>query len=79
MHHAVVAPAHPCRWWRSGLILALGVQTFGIIFCKTVVEYQYNVLVSGQLSAAAMVALTGQLYATAGTPPSHLEHTLDRT
>ena len=30
-------------WWRSGLILSMALWTFSIIFCKTIVEYQYNV------------------------------------
>ena len=54
------------EWWRSHLILSMGLWTFGIIFCKTVVEYQYNVLVGTSLDAEEMVTLTGQLYAAAG-------------
>lgn len=60
------AEAPGAEWWRSPLILSMGVWTFGIIFCKTVVEYQYNVLVAASVSEGQMVALTGQLYAAAG-------------
>mgnify|MGYP003683724489 CR=1 FL=1 len=42
--------------WRSPLIVAIALNTFGIIFCKTVVEYQYNVLVSDSLSVEGMVS-----------------------
>ena len=54
------------RWWKSSLIASMGVWTFGIIFCKTIVEYQYNVVVSAECSADDMVSLTGYLYAAAG-------------
>ena len=58
------------EWWRSHLILSMGLWTFGIIFCKTIVEYQYNVLVSARFSAERMVSLTGCLYAAAGVVSS---------
>eukprot|EP00966_Prymnesium_polylepis_P049473 1145255-Prymnesium_polylepis.2 len=54
------------EWWHSQLILSMGMWTFGIIFCKTIVEYQYNVIVGTSLDVEGMVSLTGQLYAAAG-------------
>ena len=44
--------------------------TFSTIFAKTIVEYQYNVLVSARFSAERMVSLTGCLYAAAGVVSS---------
>ena len=45
---------------------------FSVIFCKTIVEYQYNVLVAAACSQVQMVALTGYLYAAAGVLSSIL-------
>ncbi|EOD06319.1 hypothetical protein EMIHUDRAFT_453455 [Emiliania huxleyi CCMP1516] len=58
--------------YRSPMIVALAINTFGIIFCKTIVEYQYNVLLASVLSTDEMVAMTGQLYAAAGFSASVL-------
>lgn len=60
------------EWWRSGLILSMALWTFSIIFCKTIVEYQYNVMLAGRVSSEQMVALTGYLYAAAGVLSSLL-------
>ena len=53
-------------WHRNGLILSMALWIFSVIFCKTIVEYEYNVLVAAEMSSVKMVALTGYLYASAG-------------
>lgn len=59
-------------WYKNGLILAMALWIFSIIFCKTIVEFQYNVLVAAELSQVQMVGLTGYLYASAGVLSSVL-------
>ena len=48
----------------------LGAYTFLIIMVKTTLEYEYNVIVSETSTTEEMVALTGYLYAAAGTAAS---------
>ena len=50
----------------------MALWVFSIIFCKTIVEYQYNVLVSATMTRVEMVGLTGYLYASAGALSSFL-------
>ena len=59
-------------WWRDALVVTLGAYTFLIIMVKTTLEYEYNVIVSEQSTAEEMVAMTGYLYAAAGTCASLL-------
>ena len=57
-------------WWKDALVLMLGAYTFLIIMVKTTLEYEYNVIVSETSTTEEMVALTGYLYAAAGTAAS---------
>ena len=58
--------ARACPRYASSLILSMALWVFSIIFCKTIVEYQYNVLLADAVSQTNMIALTGYLYAAAG-------------
>ena len=49
------------EWWKSSLILSMALWVFSIIFCKTIVEYQYNVLLASSVSPTAMIGITGYL------------------
>ena len=68
----VSTAADGANWHKNGLILAMALWIFSVIFCKTIVEYQYNVLVAQRLSQVQMVGLTGYLYASAGVLSSIL-------
>lgn len=65
-------PTPGSDWYKSPLIMSMALWIFSIIFCKTIVEYQYNVLVSASVSPTEMVGLTGYLYASAGVLSSFL-------